>query len=155
MVRVIQIPFPNPSSSGRWTVSVFPLLPRLALEPTLARDGVFDGAWWPRSSRLSDELPDLITALTRHVGRIVRIGVDTASWGQVPRSLSVGGLVVRIGRYSGSTATISLTCGFQDHYLLLVVPPCTDPLTARTAMAAAAVAGNHTPAAELLPGPGR
>ncbi|GAA3047018.1 hypothetical protein GCM10020229_67950 [Kitasatospora albolonga] len=151
----MQIPLPTPSSSGSWTVPVFPLLPRLSLEPTLARDGVFDGAWWPRSGHLLDELPDLITALTRHLGRIVRVGLDTSAWDEAPRSLEVDGLAVRIGRYSGSTATISLTCGFQDHYLLLVVPPRTAPAAARAAMAGAASTGNHTPAAELLPAPGR
>ena len=54
--------------------------------------------------------------------------------------------------FAGSDATISLTRGFQDHFLLLVVPPGTAPETAASAMARASATGNHTPAAELLLG---
>lgn len=34
---------------------------RLTLEPTLARAGMFDGAWWPHSRDVRAELPSLIT----------------------------------------------------------------------------------------------
>ncbi|MFJ7911597.1 DUF5994 family protein [Kitasatospora sp. NPDC096204] len=122
------------------------------LEPTMSRDGMFDGAWWPRSTHLLAELPDLITALGAHLGRIVRVGLDTASWREAPRSVVVNGLMIRIGWFAGSDATISITRGFQDHFLLLVVPPRTDARTASSAMAGAAATGNHTPAAELLLG---
>ncbi|MFI9330572.1 DUF5994 family protein [Kitasatospora sp. NPDC052868] len=127
-----------------------PLLPRLVLEPTLARGGMFDGAWWPRSKDIRAELPDLITALGAHLGRIVRVGLDTGAWGDIPQSIVVDGLVVRIGWFAASGETISLTRGFQDHFLLLVVPPGTDAGIAASAMAGAAALGNHTPAAELL-----
>ncbi|MBV6701742.1 DUF5994 family protein [Kitasatospora aureofaciens] len=128
----------------------FPQLPRLVLEPTMSRDGIFDGAWWPRSNHILAELPDMLTALGAHLGRIIRVGLDTAAWDGVPRSIAVNGLVIRINWFSGSDATISVTRGFQDHFLLLVVPPRTDPETASSAMTAAAETGNHTPAAELL-----
>lgn len=118
----------------------------------MSREGIFDGAWWPRSTDVLAELPDLITALGAHLGRIVRVGLDTAAWDGVPRSVSVNGLRVRINWFTGSTATISITRGFQDHFLLLVVPPGTAPDRASSAMAGAAATGNHTPAAELLPG---
>ena len=128
-----------------------PLLPRLALEPTLSQTGVFDGAWWPRSSHVLAELPDLITALAAHLGRIVRVGLDTEAWDDVPRSVTVDGRVVRISWFPGSDRTISLSLGFQNHFLLLVVPPWTRAGSARTAMAEAAGRDNHATAAELLP----
>ncbi|MFD0531546.1 DUF5994 family protein [Kitasatospora arboriphila] len=146
------IPLPVPSSPGPWSVPGAPTLPRLALEPTMLRQGVFDGAWWPRSHHVLAELPDLITALAAHLGRIVRVGLDTPAWEGVPRTLVVDGTVIKIGRFAGSDATISLTRGFQDHFLLLVVPPGTQPETASSAMTGAAATGNHTPAAELLHG---
>ncbi|MFJ6617457.1 DUF5994 family protein [Kitasatospora sp. NPDC091335] len=149
---MMPIPLPNPSSSGPWTVPDVPLLPRLELEPTMSREGVFDGAWWPRSNRVLAELPDLITALGAHFGRILRVGLDTPAWDGVPRSVAANGLVVRINRFTGSGATISVTRGLQDHLLLLVVPPGTAPDTAVSAMAGASATGNHTPAAELLLG---
>ncbi|TQF04216.1 hypothetical protein E6W39_20770 [Kitasatospora acidiphila] len=116
----------------------------------MSREGVFDGAWWPRSKHLAVELPDLITALGAHFGRIIRVGLDTTAWDGVPRSIVVNNLMIRINWFTGSNATISVTRGFQDHFLLLVVPPGTDPATAASAMAGAATTGNHTPAAELL-----
>ncbi|GAA2090039.1 hypothetical protein GCM10009759_13290 [Kitasatospora saccharophila] len=147
---VMPIPLPIPSSPGPWSVPGSPLLPRLTLEPTLSREGVFDGAWWPRSTHLLAELPDLVTALGAHLGRIVRVGLDTPAWDGVPRSVVVDGVMVRINRFDGSDATISVTRGFQDHFLLLVVPPDTPPATAAAAMTGASATGNHTPAAELL-----
>jgi len=144
------IPLPTPSSPGPWSVPGMPMLPRLALEPTMARTGMFDGAWWPRTQDVRSELPDLITALSAHLGRIVRVGLDSASWSEAPRSVFANGLTVRIGWFDAREETISLTRGFQDHFLLLVVPPGTLPATAAIAMAGAAMTGNHTPAAELL-----
>ncbi|MEU9074609.1 DUF5994 family protein [Kitasatospora sp. NPDC048538] len=147
---MMPVPLPYPSPSGPWPPQGSPLLPRLLLEPTMTRGGVFDGAWWPRSNRVAAELPDLITALGAHFGRIVRVGLDTATWAGVPRSVVVNGLMIKINWFAGSDATISVTRGFQDHILLLVVPPGTDALTAASAMAGASATGNHTPAAELL-----
>ncbi|MGE7434970.1 MULTISPECIES: DUF5994 family protein [Kitasatospora] len=118
----------------------------------MSREGVFDGAWWPRSNHVLAELPDLITALGAHLGRIVRVGLDTSAWDGVPRSVVVNGLMIRINWFAGSDATISVTRGFQDHFLLLVVPPGTHSGAAALAMAGASATGNHTPAAELLLG---
>ncbi|WP_407918383.1 DUF5994 family protein [Kitasatospora sp. NE20-6] len=147
---MMPIPLPTPSSRRSWQVSGTPLLPRLALEPTMARTGMFDGAWWPRTADARAELPDLITALGAHLGPILRVGLDTVAWRHVPRSVTVNGLVVKIGLFAAGGGTISLTRGFQDHFLLLVVPPGADPRTADAAMAGAAETGNRTPAAELL-----
>jgi hypothetical protein len=125
-------------------------LPRLVLESTMAGTGLFDGAWWPRSYALAAELPDLITALRAHLGRIRRVAVDTAFWEDVPRSITVNGETIRIGSLAASAETISLRLGILDQRLLLVVPPETARRTASAAMAYAAMTGNHTPAGELL-----
>lgn len=125
-------------------------LPRLALEPTMSGSGLFDGAWWPRSNDISLELPDLITALSLQLGRIRRVALDTAAWGEVPRSIAANGDTVRIGCLAASTGTITLSCGLHEHHILLVVPPTTAWHTAATAMAVAAMTGNRTPADVLL-----
>lgn len=125
-------------------------LPRLVLEPTMAGTGLFDGAWWPRSYDTADELPDLITALSAHLGRIRRVALDTVTWQGVPRSVTVNGDEVRIGWLASSAETISISLGIQDHRLLLVVPPETAWYTAAEAMACAATTGNRTPAGDLL-----
>lgn len=125
-------------------------LPRLVLEPTMGGAGLFDGAWWPRSNDIEAELPDLITALTVHLGRIRRVALDTQAWGGVPRSVTVNGDTVKIGCLAASVGTIALSHGIQDHRLFLVVPPETAWHTAAAAMAVAAMTGNRTPAGELL-----
>ncbi|GAA1140738.1 hypothetical protein GCM10009664_06730 [Kitasatospora gansuensis] len=128
-----------------------PPLPRLRLERTRGRDGLFDGAWWPRSSDLSAELPDLISALSAHPGgRIRRVGIDPAGWRRLPVAVAANGHPVRVSWCSSSVGTITLTRGDQDQLLLLVVPPGTGEAVATRAMAGAAATGNHTPAAELL-----
>ncbi len=127
-----------------------PALPRLALDCTFSRTGMFDGAWWPRSRDLRTELPNLITALAAHFGPIARVGLDTGAWDAVPRRLMIDGAAVHVGRFSASDHTISITRGLQDHVLLLVIPPLADPATAATAMAAAAHPDNHATAAQLL-----
>ncbi|WP_084713405.1 DUF5994 family protein [Streptacidiphilus rugosus] len=128
-----------------------PLLPRLLLEPTMSRTGMFDGAWWPHSNRIRVELPDLITALTAHLGPIARVGLDIVPWDDVPRTVMADGRLIRISWFASSDRTISITRGFQDHFLLLVIPPSTDARTASDAMTAAAAQHNHTAAGELLP----
>lgn len=140
-----------PSAPGGWSVPGMPRLPRLSLELTKERDGVFDGAWWPRSTDARTELPDLITALGAHLdGRIVRIGLDPSAWQHVPLVVDANGISVRVSWCAATAGTIALIRDLQDHVLLLVVPPDTPPAVAMAAMAGAAVTGNHTPAAELL-----
>lgn len=125
-------------------------LPRLLLEPTMARGGLFDGAWWPRTHDVEAELPDLITALNAHLGRVVRVALDPAAWDHVPRSLAVDGQAVRVACFAAGAGTINVTRGLQDHFLYLVVPPGFSEGSAAAAMRSAAETGNHTPAQELL-----
>lgn len=143
----LSISFPPPLQAD---LSGDPLLPRLVLEPALPQTGMFDGAWWPRSNHVRIELPDLITALTAHLGRIVRVGLDADAWDDIPNTLAVDGRTIRINAFPGTDRTISLSLGLQNHFLLLVIPPKTDPRTARRAMAAAAGHDNQATASELL-----
>ncbi|KQV22254.1 MULTISPECIES: DUF5994 family protein [unclassified Kitasatospora] len=140
-----------PNSAGGWVAPGMPPLPRLMLERTRGRDGLFDGAWWPRSTDLGAELPDLISALAAHPGgRILRVGLDPAGWHHLPIAVDANGLAVRVSWCTSSAGTITLTRATQDQLLLLVVPPGTVAAVAARAMAGAAATSNHTPAAELL-----
>ncbi|MDH6133932.1 hypothetical protein P3T37_003331 [Kitasatospora sp. MAA4] len=142
-------------TSRRHLSPLYPLpsRPRLSLEPTLTRAGMFDGAWWPRSRDVEAELPCLITALTAHLGHISRVGLDTSGWDDIPRCLTVDGLAIRIGRFSAGADTVSVTRSLDDHFLLLVVPPWATATEAATAMTAAARPGNRATAAQLLAPP--
>ncbi|WP_406059776.1 DUF5994 family protein [Streptomyces sp. NBC_01077] len=122
----------------------------LRLETTHSREGVLDGAWWPRSRDVATELPALIQALTGHLGPITRIGLDTDAWGEIPTRVVIDDQVVRLDSFPVGDDTVLITRGDNDHFALLVVPPHTTADAARAAMARAVDAGNVTQAAEIL-----
>ncbi|MFD9483075.1 DUF5994 family protein [Streptomyces sp. NPDC059991] len=122
----------------------------LRLETTRSRAGVLDGAWWPRSRHIAEELPALITALTGHLGPITRVGLDATAWRGIPTRLVIDDRVVHLDSFPVGDDTILITRGDNDHFSLLVVPPDTTADAARTAMARAVDAGNSTQAAQIL-----
>ncbi|MFI6490361.1 DUF5994 family protein [Streptomyces sp. NPDC050564] len=71
----------------------------LRLETTHACQGVIDGAWWPRSRDIGAELPSLATALTEHLGRVDRVGLDSSAWEELPPRLVIDDRVVHIDSF--------------------------------------------------------
>jgi hypothetical protein len=128
---------------------VAPGVALLRLETTPARDGMFDGAWWPRSRDLGVQLPGLIAALTARLGPITRVGLDASAWDEVPGHLVVDGRVVRLDWFPVGDDTVIVTRGERDHYLLLVIPPSATEQAARDAMTRA-VRGDNTASAEEI-----
>lgn len=122
----------------------------LRLETTASRLGAHDGAWWPRSRHLAAELPALITAVTESVGPIERVGLDAAAWDEVPGRMTVDDRIVHIDWFPAGDDTVILTRGDHDHFVLLVVPPDTDPAAAQAAMAAAVLAGASDSARQIF-----
>ncbi|KOU71077.1 MULTISPECIES: DUF5994 family protein [Streptomyces] len=122
----------------------------LRLETTRSRQGLLDGAWWPRSRDVTVELPALITALTAHLGPITRVGLDTSAWQDVPTRLVIDGQVVHLDADPVGDDTVLVTRGHNDHFALLVVPPDTTADAAREAMARAVRADNITQATQIL-----
>lgn len=130
--------------------SVRPGTALLRLETTHAREGILDGAWWPRSRNMGAELPPLITALTEHLGPVSRVGLDAAAWEELPTRLMVDDRVVHIDSFPVGDDTVLITRGDRDYFSLLVVPPDTAPDAARAAMARAVRADNVTEAEQIL-----
>ncbi|MCX4981887.1 DUF5994 family protein [Streptomyces sp. NBC_00572] len=130
--------------------AVHPGTALLRLRTTHSREGVLDGAWWPRSRDVGTELPALVRALTTHLGPITRVGLDTDAWEEVPTRVVVDDRVVRLDSFPVGDDTVLITRGDNDHFALLVVPPDTTPDAARDAMARAVDADNLTQAAEIL-----
>ncbi|MGW3242370.1 DUF5994 family protein [Streptomyces sp. NPDC001070] len=122
----------------------------LRLETTQDRQGILDGAWWPRSRDIAAELPSLIAELVRHLGPITRVGLDTEAWDELPTRLTIGDRVVHIDSFPVGDDTVLITRGDRDHFSLLVVPPRATPDAARAAMARAVEAGNVTGAEQIL-----
>ncbi|KUN78590.1 DUF5994 family protein [Streptomyces griseoruber] len=122
----------------------------LRLETTTSREGVLDGAWWPRSRDIGAELPALLSALTEHLGPVTRVGLDTAAWEGLPTRIVVEDRVVRIDSFPVGDDTVLITRGDQDVFSLLVIPPHATPEAARAAMAQAVRADNVTQAEQIL-----
>jgi hypothetical protein len=124
---------------------------RLRLDPTLARGGILDGGWWPRSQDPEAELPDLIRGLESSIGAITRVALNPDAWDDAPPQVGVDGRRVHVGWFRAMNAhTIGVTRAVRDRFVLLVVPPQATPAAAVTAMAMAADASNSARPADLL-----
>ncbi|GAA2739210.1 MULTISPECIES: DUF5994 family protein [Kitasatospora] len=122
----------------------------LRLETTQSREGVLDGAWWPRSRNIAAELPGLVRALTEHLGPVASVGLDADAWDDVPASLVVDGRSVHLDRYPVGDDTVIITRGERDHFSLLVVPPQANQEAALAAMARAVRTGGTDSARQIL-----
>lgn len=86
----------------------------LRLETTSFREGLLDGAWWPRTRDIVTELPALISVLTEHLGPITRVGVDASAWNYPPARLVVDGRVVHLVSDPVGDDTVLVTRGHND-----------------------------------------
>ena len=127
---------------------------RLRMDPDPSQETVLDGAWWPRSTDLMVELPQLIEALSGR-GEITHALLNEADW-DLPheRRLSAGRKGVRLGFYTSQPAgLVTLMIDFgRDRFDLFVVPPGTDAASAEAALAAASDATDGRRAPALLAG---
>ena len=100
---------------------------RIALKPMSPSSGrvELDGAWWPRSRDLSDELPGLADVLDPLWGRITRIAVNPRYWPIIPHRLFINGHVVKVGWFTLELDPhkILLLSGTSGRWDLLVIPP--------------------------------
>ncbi|MFI6175639.1 STAS domain-containing protein [Nonomuraea sp. NPDC051191] len=100
---------------------------RLSLHPELDRRAVVDGAWWPYSRDASTELPSLIAAVDRRLGRVtLRIGVYGDAWRNIPPRIPARGRQVRVGWFRHTDPrVITLSFASGEPVVLLVIPPGT------------------------------
>ncbi|MFB4268832.1 DUF5994 family protein [Nonomuraea sp. GTA35] len=105
---------------------------RLRLYPALDRRAVVDGAWWPYSRDAAAELPGLITAVDRLLGRVtLRISLHGDAWRSVPRRIPARGRQVHInglrpidnGLRPIDPRLITLFFAAGEPVVLLVIPP--------------------------------
>jgi hypothetical protein len=127
-----------------------PLASRLSLDPAFKRLGAVGGGWWPRSRNANMELPSLVSSLNARVGAVLRLGVDARDWEDIPCRITVGGHVVRIGRYADVNHEIIATRGPQEHILLLVIPPQASTAAAKSALAMASTGKNSGRPEQIL-----
>jgi uncharacterized protein DUF5994 len=125
--------------------------PRLRLKLKAAPSGCVDGAWWPHSSNLSTELPDLLAVLSVRLGQIDRVLYNVGDWSTTPTKLATSGRRVRLdGNQRQPVNTIEVVGHDRDRIVLLTVPAGTDPAEAHSALMSAAKSDNRSTAVDIL-----
>jgi hypothetical protein len=98
-----------------------------------------DGAWWPRSRTLADQLDDLFSAWPPHAGRILRVLYSPPDWDDRPRSVAVAGRRVKTGSFPrDDTHQLQLTVGAGVRRIITVIPPETAARAAHDILTAVA-----------------
>jgi Family of unknown function (DUF5994) len=125
---------------------------RLALVDPPAPRTTLDGAWWPRSRSLIEELPGLVEELDRRGVRVRRVAYNPDAWETAPRRMAADGRIIRLGWFRGIDPQLLDLTGDENRGRvdLLVIPP---DMTARAAgqafTAASDRANRRTPTAVL------
>ncbi|AEV70851.1 hypothetical protein MycrhN_0208 [Mycolicibacterium rhodesiae NBB3] len=124
---------------------------RMQLKPGHQACGFVQGAWWPRSTLLTDELPPLLTAISLRLGTIERVQYHEEDWSPAP--LHTDDIVLDASH--DSPHVISLYGPQFGKLTLLVVPPYTDATHAYDVVTTAASALDSSTPDELLDNAGQ
>lgn len=126
-------------------------VPRLQLKPIMG-EAVLDGAWWPRSRDLRQELSSLADHWPHEHGRIARALYSTADWDIAPRRIVSRGSIIPASSFPDeNTHKIILTlAGNRRRIEILVIPPDADPPHAEQAFALATDTSNRHTATQIL-----
>ena len=120
---------------------------RLQLKPYRSASEHIDGAWWPRSTHLVDELPDLAASLSDRVGRVVMVGYRHNGWDETPPLAEIAGQTIEfLGFSSDEPASVILIGEDGRHITLHVIRPDTAGEVARQALEEAGVPADAAPA---------
>ena len=124
---------------------------RLALSPPGTRRAVVDGVWWPYSTWLTDQVPQLLTLFETAGAPARRVIVHAADWTGRPRDVAVGARLVPVHRLATLFPHMMFLEGGDGRRTdLLVIPPGTEPAVADIAMAMATDPGNTVPAPRIV-----
>lgn len=97
---------------------------RVTLMPKRPASEHFDGAWWPRSRHLVEELPGLVASVSDRLGPVVLVGYRRNGWDETPPLVDVGGQTVELlGFTSDEPASVVLIGEDGRHLTLHVVRP--------------------------------
>jgi len=138
-------------STRSQSVSNQHISPRLRLKASASAGGHLDGAWWPRSSDLGTELPDLLAALAVRIGHIDRVLYNVREWSNGPAKLATGGRRVRLdGYHRQPTNTVEVVGLDRARIVLLAVPADAYPAEAQFALRDAARSDSRATARDIL-----
>lgn len=113
---------------------------RLQLKPYRAASEHIDGAWWPRSATLVDELAGLIPSLCDRLGEVVMVGYRRTGWHETPPLAQIAGHTIELlGFSSDEPASVILIGEDGRHITLHVIRPDTSEEVARQTLERARV----------------
>jgi len=125
---------------------------RLAMTPKLVVLNRLDGAWWPSSDSLPEELPGLVKALVGRFGRIRMVLLNPQDWLEPPSGWTLP--AAHSPWVSSSIAhdrhVVSLVRNDGRRIDLLLIPMGEAAAVSRAAMHSAAAADNSLTAAQTL-----
>jgi hypothetical protein len=108
---------------------------RVTLTPKRPASEHFDGAWWPRSRDIVEELPGLVASVSDRLGQVVLVGYRRNGWDETPALVDVGGHTVELlGFTSDEPASVILIGEDGRHLTLHVIRPDASEEIARHAM---------------------
>lgn len=108
---------------------------RLQLKPYRAASEHIDGAWWPRSMDLVDELAGLVPLLADRLGQVVMVGYRRTGWDEAPALAEIAGRRIELlGFTSTDPASVILIGEAGQHITLHVIRPDTAEEVARQAL---------------------
>lgn len=95
-----------------------------------------DGAWWPASTRLEDELPELIASIEQHLPSVVLVAYSRNGWSAAPAKISLGGgrCPVELVGFDSEPGVIIVIGQDGHHVTLRVIAADTQPGEAALAL---------------------
>ncbi len=94
---------------------------RLQLKPFRTAAEHIDGAWWPRSTQLVDELPGLVTSVSDRLGQVVMIGYRRNGWAPTPQLAEIGGHTIELLGFASDEPASVILIGEDGHHITLHV----------------------------------
>lgn len=123
---------------------------RLRLKPAHRSCGFVQGAWWPRTTELDNELPALLAALSLRLGPIDSVLYHEDDWSPAPPSIKHQGDHVIVDARQDWPNVISLFGPRFGRLDLLVVAPYTEATHAYNIVTTAASVNDASTPAQLL-----
>jgi hypothetical protein len=108
---------------------------RLQLKPFRSAVEHVDGAWWPRSTQLVDELPGLVTSVSDRLGQVVMVGYRRNGWAETPALAQIAGHTIELLGFTSDEPTSVILIGEDGRHLTLnVIRPDASEQVARQAL---------------------
>jgi hypothetical protein len=108
---------------------------RLQLKPFRPPAEHIDGAWWPQSRHLVEELPGLVASVSDRLGQVVLIGYRRNGWDETPPLVEIAGHTVELLGFTSDEPASVILIGEDGHHVTLhVIRPDTTERVARQAL---------------------